>query len=74
MQNTNGIRNGESPDQTTVAQLVASPTADLGVTSSILAQSHTFMEIDRGHSPPSTDSRRAVVSYKQMYTCAQCNG
>ena len=29
-----------------IAQLVASPTADPGVVSSILAQSHTFVEID----------------------------
>ena len=74
MQNTNGIRNGESPDQTTVAQLVASLTADLGVASSNPAGSHSFVEIDRGHLPPSPDSRRTVVSYKQMYTCAQHNG
>ena len=47
-------------------QLVASPAADLGVASSILAHSHTFVEIDRGHSP-SPDSRRDAVSYKQMY-------
>ena len=40
--------------------------------SSIPARSRTFVEIDREiistrHSPPSADSRRAVVSYKQKY-------
>ena len=30
-----------------ITQSVASPTADLGITSSILAQSHNFMEIVR---------------------------
>ena len=43
-----------------------------GVACSILAQSHTFMEIDREIIStaillPSTDSRRVVVSYKGMY-------
>ena len=47
-------------------------TADPGVVSLIQAQSHTFGEIDNeiniyGHSLPSTDSRRVVVSYKQKY-------
>ena len=46
--------------------MIASPTADPGVASLILARFHTFMEIDHGHSPPSADSR-TVVSYKQKY-------
>ena len=52
---------------------VASPTADPGVVSLIPARSHTLVEIDgeiismHGLSPPSTDSRRVVVSYKQKY-------
>ena len=45
-----------------VAQSVTCLTADPGVASLILAQSHTFAEID-----PSADSRRVVVSYKQKY-------
>ena len=52
-----------------IVQLVASPTADLGVVSLILAQSHTFVEIDHEIMStyillPSADSRRTVVSYK----------
>ena len=48
---------------------VASLIADPGVMSLIPARPYTFVEIDHfiifyGHSPPSTDSRRAVVSYK----------
>ena len=48
------------------------PTADPGVASSILARSHTFMEIDHETIStaiplPSTDSRRVVVSYKRKY-------
>ena len=54
-----------------VVQSVASLITDPGVLSSIPALSHVFMEIDHeifsSHSPPSTDSRRAVVSYKQKY-------
>ena len=47
-------------------------TADAGVASSIPARSHTFMKIDHEMIYtvillPSTDSRRVVVSYKQMY-------
>ena len=43
-------------------------TADPGVAGSIPAQSHTFVEIDHEIiSPPSADSRRVVVSYKQNY-------
>ena len=47
-------------------------TADPGVTSLILARSHTFVEIDneiisRAILLPSADSRRVVVSYKQKY-------
>ena len=43
-----------------------------GVTSSILAQSHTFVEIDQEIIStaillPSPDSRRVVVSYKRKY-------
>ena len=53
--------------QGSILQLVASP----GVTSLILVQSHTFIginhEIISCHSPPSADSRRVVVSYKQKY-------
>ena len=51
-----------------VVQLVMFPTTDLVVASLILARSHTLVEIDHeknyGHSPPSTYSRRVVVSYK----------
>ena len=55
-----------------VVQLVTCLIADPGVTSSILARSHTFTEIDHGiismaFSFPSTDSRRVVVSYKHKY-------
>ena len=47
-------------------------TVDPGVVSLILAQSHTFMEIyhetiSTAILMPSTDSRRAVVSYKRKY-------
>ena len=47
-------------------------TADPGVTSSILARSHTFVEIDHEIIStvvllPSADSRRVVVSYKGKY-------
>ena len=47
-------------------------TADPGITSSILAQSHTFVEIDHEIISmaillPSADSRRVVVSYKLKY-------
>ena len=47
-------------------------TADPGVASSILAQSHTFVEIDHeiistAFLLPSTDSIRVVVSYKQKF-------
>ena len=51
----------------------ASLTADLGVASSILAQSHTFVEVDHEiisssfSSLPLNHSRRVVVSYKQKY-------
>ena len=46
--------------------------ADSGVVSSILARSNTFPEIDHEIIStaillPSADSRRVVVSYKQMY-------
>ena len=58
-----------------VAQSVASPTADPGVASSIPARSHTFMEIFHEMistvilllPPPSTDSRRVVVSICTKY-------
>ena len=47
-------------------------TADPGVASSILARSHTFVEIDVQIISmvillPSADSRRVVVSYKRKY-------
>ena len=47
-------------------------TADPGVASSILAQSHTFVEIDHEIIStaillPSTDSRRVVVSNKRKH-------
>ena len=52
-----------------VAQLVASPTADPAIMSSILAQSHTFVEID--HEIISTVILlrliRVVVSYMRKY-------
>ena len=54
-------------------QLLVRLTADPGVINSIPAQSHTWVEIDHaiinffGHSPPSADSRRVVVSYKLKY-------
>ena len=46
--------------------------ADPGVASSITAQSHTYLEIDREIIStaillPSADSRRVVVSYKSKY-------
>ena len=50
-----------------VLQLVTSPMPHPGVVSSILACSHTFMEIIYGHSPPFDDSRSAVVTYKRKY-------
>ena len=46
-----------------VVQTVMSPFGDQGVMGLILAQAHTFMEIDHGiygHSPHSTDSRRLL--------------
>ena len=55
-----------------IAQSVTWLTPNPGATSSILAQSHTYKEIDheitsRAILLPSTDSRRVVVSYKQKY-------
>ena len=55
-----------------VAQLVMCLIADLGVTSLILAQSHTFVKIDRKIIStaillPSPDSRRVGVIYKRRY-------
>ena len=55
-----------------IAQPVMCLTADQGVASSILALSHTFMEIDHEIISmtillPSADSRRFVVSYKRKY-------
>ena len=55
-----------------VTQLVTCLTADPGVTISIPAQSHIFVEIDHEIIStvillPSADSRRVVVSYKQKY-------
>ena len=56
---------------------MASLIVDPGVVSSILALPLTFMEIDHeifsSHSPPSSGSRRVVVSYKQKY-CALSTG
>ena len=57
-----------------ISQSVASLTAYPGVVSSILALSHTFIEIDRETIStvillPFADSRRVVASYKQMYEC-----
>ena len=51
----------------------ASLTADLGITSLILARSHTFVEIDYEIIStvilllPLNHSRRVVISYKQKY-------
>ena len=47
-------------------------TADTGVTSSIPARSHTFVDIDHERNSmvillPSSDSRRVVVSYKPKF-------
>ena len=55
-----------------VAQLVMCLTADPGVTSLILAQSFTFVKIDREIIStaillPSPDSRRVAVIYKRRY-------
>ena len=55
-----------------VAQSVARGIADPGVVSSILAWSHTVVEIDREIFSkfillPLNHSRRVVVSYKQKY-------
>ena len=55
-----------------VAESVTCLTTDPGVASSILAQSHTFTEIDHGIISraiylPSADSRRVVGSYKRKY-------
>ena len=47
--------------------------ADPGIVSLIQVPFPTFVEIDSeifffyGHSPPSTNSRRATVGYKRMY-------
>ena len=51
-------------------QLVPSPSAELGLKSSILAGSHTFINNIYSHSPPSVASRMVVVSYKQKYVHA----
>ena len=50
-----------------VAQSVASLTADPGIVSLIPALFHTFVDIYHGHSPPSADSKKVVVSYKRKY-------
>ena len=55
-----------------VGQSVTCLTADLGVTSSIQAQSHTFTEIDHDLIStvillPSANSQRVVVNYKRKY-------
>ena len=54
------------------AQSVTCLTADSGVAMLILAQSHTFAEIDHEINStaillPSADSRRVVVSYMRKY-------
>ena len=56
-----------------VAKMVTCLTADPGVASSMLARSHTFVEVDHEMIStaillPSADSRRVVVvSYKRKY-------
>ena len=55
-----------------VVQLVAIPTADPGVTSLILARTHTLVAIDHEIIStvillPSADSRSVFVSYKGKY-------
>ena len=55
-----------------IAQSIMWLTANPGVRRSILARSHTFMEIDHEIIStaillPSADSRRVAVSYKQKY-------
>ena len=59
-----------SPPLGHAVQSVMCLTADPGVASSILARSHTFVEIDHeiifnAILLPSADSRRVVVSYKR---------
>ena len=54
------------------AQLLASWIADPGVISSIPTRPHPFVGIDHEifymfFSPPSVDSKKAVVSYTQKY-------
>ena len=53
-----------------VAQSVASPTAEPGVVSLILAWYHNFVEINHeiyAHSPLSAYSRRVVANNKHKY-------
>ena len=52
-----------------MAQAATCLTADRCLTThpGVLALSHIFMENFYGHSPPSTDSKRVVVSYKRKY-------
>ena len=55
-------------------QSIPSLIADPGVMSLIPAWPHTLMEINHGHSPPSTDSRRAVNCQLYVKVCAQSTG
>ena len=48
-----------------IAQSVASSTEDPGVVSSILVWSHTFEEIDHGHSSPSADHLDKLTQEKR---------
>ena len=78
MMNWNGIQNATEPGR--VAQSVtclatdANLTADPGVTSSIPARSHTFVEIDYNHSPPSAESFKEGCCQLQAKVCARSTG
>ena len=63
----NSVDAHEMPQNVVLVQSVVSRTADPVVFSLILAGSHTFMEIDQCHFPPSADPRRVVVIYKRKY-------
>ena len=49
-------------------------TADPGVASLIAAWSHTFVEIDHGHSPPSAESFMKGCCQLQAKLCARITG
>ena len=49
-------------------------TADPGVASSIPARSHTFVEIDYGHSPPSADLFKKGCCQLQAKVVQACPG